>query len=57
MYDNFEEQIVTTSVSDPDPDSIRSVDPDSNSECGSRREKMTRKIIKVKKFHVLKFSF
>ena len=31
-------------VSDPDPDSIRLVDPDPYSESGSRRAKMTRKV-------------
>jgi hypothetical protein len=37
----------------PDPDSIRSVNPDSNS--GSRTAKMThKKNEKVRKFHVLK---
>jgi hypothetical protein len=33
-------EMVRNSVSDPDPDSIRSVDPDSESGCGSRRAKM-----------------
>jgi hypothetical protein len=34
---------VHVSVSDPDPDSIRLVDPDSESGPGSRRAKMTNK--------------
>ncbi len=45
------------SVSNPDPNSIRSVDPDPDSESGSgsRKAKMTHKNIKmVTNFHVLK---
>jgi hypothetical protein len=49
-------------VSDPDPDSIRSVDPDPYSESGSgsRREKLPSKVAKIEKFHIFKccmFSF
>ncbi len=43
-----------------DPDSIRSVDPDSESgrRSGSRRAKNApQKYVKVKKFHVYKFLF
>jgi hypothetical protein len=35
---------VLSSVSDPEPDSIRSLDPDSESGSRSRRAKMTQKI-------------
>jgi hypothetical protein len=34
---------ITTGVSDPDLDSIRSMDPDPDSESGSRRAKITHK--------------
>ncbi len=51
-------------ISIPDPDSIRSVDPDpyseSGSKSGSKRAKMTPKSRKIKKFNVSKclmFSF
>jgi hypothetical protein len=47
--------------SDPDPDSIRSVDPDSESGFGSRRAKMTNKIrkknIEMSCFEVLDVLF
>jgi hypothetical protein len=43
-------------VSDPDPDSIRSVDPDPYSRSGSRKAKMThkrRKFFEISCFEVL----
>jgi hypothetical protein len=46
--------VPNVSVSDLDPDSIRSVDLDPDSESGSRREKNNpQKQKKVKKFNVL----
>jgi hypothetical protein len=46
--------IVRSRVADPDPDSIGSVDPDSESGSGSRRGKMTHKSRKKIKVNVLK---
>ncbi len=40
---SLESSGLDTIVSDPDPDSIRSVDPDPNSGSGSRRAKRTHK--------------
>ncbi len=47
-------EVVRIRVADPDPDSIGSVDPDSESGSGCRRAKMTHKSRKIFQVHVLK---